>query len=304
VGPTGPTGPIGPAGVTGTIGATGATGAGATGDTGPTGLTGDTGPTGPTGPQGNNGQSSSYYDYKVRTNATSGDPGNGNIIWNNPTQTSATQININHLTTANVDVDLFLELLNTGDTIVIQDENNSANYQKWLVSSSIIIHFNSYLEVPVTLVDSGGTGTTNLPNNHNIILAMALTGDTGPAGPVGPTGPTGSTGSVGPAGLMPVFSFVGPIVVYTGKTRLYFEESRTITKIRASLGTAPTGSGVVVGAYLNGSLLQSVTILAGTNTAIVSLSTAVTPGDYVTVSITSVGSVTAGSDLTVVLSTV
>jgi hypothetical protein len=59
----------------------------------------------------------------------------------------------------------------------------------------------NYVEVPVTLTSSAGTGTTNFANNHALIVAIISTGIVGPTGPIGATGPTGATGATGPVGL-------------------------------------------------------------------------------------------------------
>jgi collagen type VII alpha len=214
-GDTGPTGPIGLTGVTGPIGATGPVGpTGPIGATGPTGadstVPGPTGATGATGPTGADGQSSSFYDYKAKTTITSGDPGSQHLIWNNATQISATQINIDHIDADNVDIDIFLEILSPGDILVIQDRNNSNNFQKWEVSSTITIIPNNYVEVPVTLLNSGGTGTTGFANNENIFLAIVTAGVVGPTGPIGATGPTGSTGPIGATGPIGVTGPTGP----------------------------------------------------------------------------------------------
>ena len=91
-------------------------------------------------------------------------------------------------------------MLNTGDSVVIQDQDNSLNFQKWTVSAPITVFPNSYVEVPVTLASSGGTGTTNFTNGQNIIVALSLTGNQGATGPQGPTGATGSTGPTGDTG--------------------------------------------------------------------------------------------------------
>jgi hypothetical protein len=225
-GATGDTGPTGPQGIQGITGATGATGnTGDTGSTGSTGATGAdstvpgptgstgatgiqgvtgptgaagpqgvTGPTGATGPQGADGQSTSYYNYKAKTTGLTGDPGAGYIIWNNATQASATEINIDHLTSDNVDIDLFLGLLKTGDQFVIQDTANSDNYQRWLVNSTAIVFPNNYVNVSVTL----GTATHSFTNDDPVILAILSGGATGPTGPQGNQGVTGPTGATGP----------------------------------------------------------------------------------------------------------
>ena len=219
-GATGDTGPLGPTGPQGIQGATGPTGIqGPTGDTGPlgptgpqgiqgaTGPTGDTGPlglqgaTGPTGPQGS---SSSLFLYMANTTITSGDPTAGFIIWNNATQTSATQINIHHLTDNNIDVDIFLATLVNTEVITIQDQTVSGNYQTWTINGTPTNvnpnSVNSYWTVPVTLTASGGTGTTNFANNLPMFLAI-VSGAQGPTGPVGPIGPTGPLGPTGPQGI-------------------------------------------------------------------------------------------------------
>lgn len=90
----------------------------------------------------------------------------------------------------------FLALLTPGDILYLQEDNNSTNFQKWVVSASIVIQ-TGYVEVPVTLVSSGGTGTTNFANNLQIILAIFLEGADGPQGFQGISGSNGATGSVG-----------------------------------------------------------------------------------------------------------
>lgn len=113
---------------------------------------------------------------------------------------------------------------------------------------------------------------------------------------VGPQGPSGSN-----AQSFPVFSLQGQIAPYTGTNRFYFEKAYTLTKIRASVGTAPTGANIVVTAFINGSSVGTVTIPAGSNSGTTVVSRALVAGDYATISITSVGSIVTGSDLTVSL---
>lgn len=212
-GPTGATGEQGPTGATGEQGPTGPTGAqgvqGEQGVTGPTGAAGEQGPTGPTGAQGTQGvtgptgpqgQSASFYNYKVKTTSTSGNPGSTYLLWNNATQTSATYINVSHLDNDGYDIDLFLAVVDAGDSLFIQDASNSANYQKWLVTGAPTVNVNSYVEYPVSLQDSGGTGTTGFSNDQSVILVLVNVGPTGPAGPTGPTGAQGAQGQTGPTG--------------------------------------------------------------------------------------------------------
>lgn len=213
VGPEGPAGPQGPAGTNGLDGKTILNGSGApaaglgvdgdfyidtTGNliygpktagawgagvsiVGPTGNTGPVGPTGPTGATGADGQSSSFYDYKVKTGQTSGDPGNTYLIYNNATQTSATQINVSHIDKDGYDIDILLALIKTGDIFFIQDSSESNNYQKWQVSGTPVAQ-TGYFEFPVTLVTSAGTGTTGLGNNLEVLFIIATSSGGGGGG--------------------------------------------------------------------------------------------------------------------------
>jgi hypothetical protein len=171
---------------------------------------------GPTGPQGPAGQSSNYYPYNAKTGTTSGNPGSGYLIWNNATQTSATQINLSHLDSNNNDIDVFLALLNPGDNLIVQDRNDSDNYQIWTVDATITVYNNSYVEVPVELVSSAGAGTTGFSNNHDLLFIIQNAGVVGPTGPTGPSGATGpqgaqgNTGATGPQGVSGPSGATGP----------------------------------------------------------------------------------------------
>jgi hypothetical protein len=125
-------------------------------------------------------------------------------LWNNSTQISATSINISHLTRDNDDIDIFLALLTQTETIIIQDQNVSANYQKWTISGTPTNTnpgtSTSYWTYPVTLVSSGGTGTTNFANGHDIFLAL-VSGVQGPTGPQGDSGTSGFSGTSGVSGF-------------------------------------------------------------------------------------------------------
>jgi hypothetical protein len=256
-GPTGDTGPTGPVGVTGNVGPTGATG--------PTGadstVPGPTGATGPTGPTGADGQSSSFYDYKTKTSATSGSPGDTFLLWNNATQTSATQINVAHIDADNIDVNIFLHLLNVGDVVILQDSINSANYQKWEVSSALVEQ-TGYDEIPVTLVTSGGTGATGFADNIDIILAIVSAGIIGPTGPIGATGPTGSTGPTGPTGSTgPTGPFGDPTLVINAQAGSYTlvlgDASKLVEMSGGGTLTVPTDSSVAFPIGTQLSILQT-----------------------------------------------
>lgn len=120
------------------------------------------------------GLSGTLYEYDADANTTSGNPGVRHILWNNSTMINATAIHINHLTSNNFDIDLLLQEINVGDRFLIQDSNLSDNYQYWIVNGtpSRIISGTPYWVFPVAFESSAGTGTTDFPNNHQLIVAV------------------------------------------------------------------------------------------------------------------------------------
>jgi hypothetical protein len=142
----------------------------------------------------------------ANTGATSGYPGDGDIIWNNATQTSATNILVSHLTDNGIDVEIFLALLVETEQIVIQSQASSGDNQVWQINGTPTVTnpgtSTAYWTYPVTLVSSAGTGTTGFANAAPLFLALVngVSGPTGPGGPTGPTGPTGNLGPTGPTG--------------------------------------------------------------------------------------------------------
>jgi hypothetical protein len=163
---------------------------------------------------------------------------------------------------------LFLGFLKTGDSVILQDANNSNNYQKWVLSSDSVVVPNSSITCPVTLSTSSGTGTTGFANNHNLIAviqSIGVVGATGPTGPtgaastvagptgaqgatgptgtqgaVGPTGPTGAQGNTGPTGSQGIQGVVGP----TGPQGIQGDQG--IQGIQGATG--PTGAQGIQGA--------------------------------------------------------
>ena len=121
----------------------------------------------------NTGGTTNAFFYKAKTTITSGDPTNGHLIWNNATQISATQLNVSHLTDTPVeDIDLFLAAITSGNKLVVQDRDNSLNYQSWTVSGVPTQVGSAYWTIPVTFLESSGTGTTGFANNHNLLFAI------------------------------------------------------------------------------------------------------------------------------------
>jgi hypothetical protein len=132
-----------------------------------------TGAAGAAGTNGTNGGSTSAWNYKAKTNATSGYPGNGYLLWNNATQTSATSIIVSHLTDDDTDIELFLSFFVVGQKIFIQDRDDSSKNQVWLISGTPTVTgantSTAYYTFPVTLVSSAGGAFTN---NHSILFGQ------------------------------------------------------------------------------------------------------------------------------------
>jgi hypothetical protein len=318
VGATGIAGGQGSTGATGTAGvdgATGATGIGSSGATGSTGLTGatgvgSTGATGLVGATGLAGQSATFYNYQASANQTSGVPTTGHLFWNNASQVSATSITLSHIDALGNDIDVFFPLFKTGDTFIIQDQNNSNNFQTWEISATPTIVLNSYISIPATLVTSAGTGTTGFANNHQLIFAIVtsgLTGATGLTGSTGATGVAGGQGATGSTGSTGIQGSTGATGIgsqgSTGATGLTGNQGSTgatgpsttvfANEIHVSKdGNNTTGDGTLVNPVLT--ITKALTLVgSGKNTVVVH------PGEYAeSPTITSTNTTIATSELT------
>lgn len=165
------------------------------GMTGPMGPAGAAGATGATGPAG---ESNTVYSYRSDT-TVGGAPTSGLFRWSDAIQINSTSLSLSRIDDTGLDVTRFLALIKPTNTIVLQDESDSANFQEWQVSAASVA-FPTYYDFPVTLLASGGTGTTNMPNNHATVAIIIMPGPQGPPGATGPTGPVGATGPIGPEG--------------------------------------------------------------------------------------------------------
>ena len=229
-------GPQGTQGFRGFQGFQGFTGPqGFQGFTGPQGFQGFTGPQGVqggTGPQGSNGISVSYYRYNAITNTQSPPPNNTEIIWDNATQINSTILYIDHITSDNIDIDVFLALIKVGDALIIQDANNSINYQKWIVSGTPSMTV-VYTTLPVTYIE-GGHSFTNGDDIIFIPLSIGISGPQGVQGFQGPTGPAASQNLTSVLSVGNTASFDGTIMQFSDETingnisGIGFDENDTI----------------------------------------------------------------------------
>jgi hypothetical protein len=103
-----------------------------------------------------------------------------------------------------------------------------------------------------------------------------------------------------------VFTVPGTLTVGTGKARFYIPGPITLSNVRASVSTAAAGSDIIVDVNLNGATVFTTQanrpkIFAGQVTCPMATPDIkeLTTGDYLSVDIDSIGSIFAGSDLTV-----
>jgi len=106
--------------------------------------------------------------YRTDTTLTT-TPTAGKFTWNDATQISSTHLYVNKDDDQGTDLKVFWELAATGDTILIQDQSDSANYQLWTLTATPT-YSSGVFDFTVSLSTSGGTGTTNMPNNHQVFL--------------------------------------------------------------------------------------------------------------------------------------
>jgi len=149
----------------------------------------------------------SVWHYRAETGIITGDPHAGKIIWNNATQINATSINVSHKNQDGDDIEFFLGFLQVGQQLFLQDRDASQNFQLWSISGTPTLTdggtANAYFTFPVTLVDSGGTGTTGFADNHQLLFGTTqdisgiIRNEGGGVVVIGTTNPTVSGANTG-----------------------------------------------------------------------------------------------------------
>lgn len=164
-----------------------------------------------------------------------------------------------------------------------------------------------------TLKSSGSLATKEDVANKGVAGGYAgLDGSTKVPIAQVPTGTSSSTVAVGnhthtATTTLPAFSKQGTLTTTTGTLRLPIEGAYTVTGVRLTVGTAPTGASIIVDIKKNGTTMFTTignrpTIAAGANSGGPGTApdvTSLVAGDYVTVDIVQVGSTVAGADLVV-----
>ena len=150
--------------------------------------------------------------------------------------------------------------------------------------------------------------------------ATGASGSTGPTGPTGPAGAAGPTGAAGPAGdagadgaaVVSVAVSDETTALTTGTSRVTFRMpfAMTLTEVRASVTTAPTGAALIIDVNQGGVSVVATerpSILAGSKTSTTSTAPGVISNSNlvddaeITVDIDQVGATVAGTGLKVSL---
>lgn len=120
---------------------------------------------------------SATSEYKFST-STSPPPATGYIRTNNASATAATILYIHKTTNAGTDLARFLEDLDVGSQIYVQDKDTSASFAKFDVTGPAVDQ-TSYFQVPVSNTEVGGTA---LSNNTTVLLYLTRGGAGGAGG--------------------------------------------------------------------------------------------------------------------------
>jgi hypothetical protein len=168
------------------------------------GTQGTIGSQGTQGVMGTSGGSTSNFNYSVDANTADAKPGNGQLRFNDTTETDATFLYVDHINGSGVDIDVYLGLVKQYDNIIIQMKNDSNHYITYEVTGAVTVVSNSYVKIPVNRVADGGSGSNSFTGGNAIELILFTTGLQGPIGAqgtVGPQGTQGVQGTEGPQGV-------------------------------------------------------------------------------------------------------
>lgn len=226
------------------------------------------------------------------------DPGAGLLRWNNATQASATQLLLDDTTSDGVSLTALWAALDAGGFIFLQHATDQDTWQIWEITG--VVDATGYAKLTVSLIANGGSFA-----NADPMLVQIEQGAT--AGAVSSVnGNTGAVIVLAPIGIA-VSDETTALTTGTAKTTLRMPYAMTLTGVRASVTTAPTGSVLTVDINEGGSTILStkLTIDATEKTS----TTAATPpvisdtsladDAEITIDIDTVGSTIAGAGLKV-----
>lgn len=99
-----------------------------------------------------------------------------------------------------------------------------------------------------------------------------------------------NTGGAGPTYQEKTYTYPGTIAISTGTARWWSQGNTTITRARAQVITAPSGSPVTIVIKKNGTSAQTFSISSGEYATQINTNITTVNGDYITIDLTSVGS--------------
>jgi hypothetical protein len=122
--------------------------------------------------QSANSGNSNFYLYHNVNNIIYPAPASGSVVYNHLDQESATVVYISHLTRDNIDIEIFFQNVSTLNILYLQDQDNSANFIRYDITGNATITTNSYISVPVSMIDFGGNGNESFGNNKDILVSV------------------------------------------------------------------------------------------------------------------------------------
>ena len=122
--------------------------------------------------QSANSGNSNFYLYTSHGGISVPPPATGQIAYNNANQSLATEIYIDHITSDNIDIEIFFQNITTLTDVYIQDKNDSTNFIRYNVIAPPTILINQYVLIPVAVLTSGGSGSTTFGANHPALVSF------------------------------------------------------------------------------------------------------------------------------------
>ena len=122
--------------------------------------------------QSANSGNSNFYLYTSINTSNAPPITSGHVEYNNANQSLATIVYLSHLTRDNIDIEIFLQNISTLNILYIQDQNDSTNFIRYDITGTPTIFINNYLQIPVSILTSSGTGSTTFGASHNVLVSF------------------------------------------------------------------------------------------------------------------------------------
>ena len=115
---------------------------------------------------------SNYYLFNNDNTSFLTPPNNGTIRYNAPnSQSTAQLVYISHITSDNIDIEIFFQNVSKINDLYIQDRENSANFIRYNITNAPTI-ISGYISIPVSVSSYGGTGFETFGNNTSLLISI------------------------------------------------------------------------------------------------------------------------------------